>query len=102
MYKSTTIIASTALLFATSIHAGSTYDDFTEGNPEFSGGRIGYHGVAAVQPSVGSDVSRYQGIADGNPDLFSVNLDAGEFTGNDSQPRPDIYGAFGASPDLSY
>lgn len=102
MSKTTTIIASAALLLASGVHAGSAYDEFTAGNPEFSGGRLGYQGVAAVQPSVGADINRYQGIGDGNPDLFSVDLDAAELTGNDNRPRPDIYGPFGASPDLSY
>jgi hypothetical protein len=51
--------------------------------------------------SVGTDRDRYQGIAEGNADLFDVDLGA-DLGASGSHARPDIYGPFGASPDLSY
>lgn len=52
-----------------------------------------------MQPGVGSAIDRYHGLADGNPDLFAVDIGQ---PGRAGVERPDIYGPFGKSPDLSY
>jgi hypothetical protein len=93
-------IAAAALL-ATGAQAADSYRQFTAGNPDIGSSRTGYEGVTAVQPGIGADVDRYHGIGDGNPDLFAIELE-GVDTDADRSERPDIYGPFGASPDLSY
>jgi len=92
-----TILAVAALFFAASAHAADNRQQFISGNPDSDNSRHFYAGVAAMPPSVGRDLDRYQGIADGNPDLLGFH-----FGPSPRHMRPDIYGAFGASPDLSY
>ena len=92
-----TLLATATNLIATSVHAADSRQQFIDGNPDSDNSRGFYSGLTAVQPGVGSDIDRYQGIGDDNPDLFNVEL--GPSPRNE---RPEIYGAFGASPDLSY
>lgn len=92
-----TLIATAAILFATSVHAADSRQQFIGGNPDSDNSRGFYSGVTAVQPAVGSNIDRYQGIADDNPDLFNVELGP--------SPRnqlPETYGSIGANPDLNY
>ena len=86
-----------ALVFAASAQAAESYYAFTDGNPDITSDRNELRAVTAMQPSVGADFDRYHGIADGNRDLFGVDL--GTASGGE---RPDIYGVFGGSRDLSY
>jgi hypothetical protein len=49
-----------------------------------------------VRPSIGESVDRYQGCADGNPDLFKT-------TGTTNTTEdPDIYTGISGNPDLRY
>ncbi|MGB5735285.1 MAG: hypothetical protein WBM40_12680 [Thiohalocapsa sp.] len=91
------ILATTAILFAASIQAADSRQAFVMGNPDSDNSGAHYQGVTAVQPGVGADLNRYQGVADDNPDLFAVDLGMSPAT-----DLPDIYGPFGNSPDLSY
>ncbi len=90
-----TLITAAALLLSASVQAADSRQHFVSGNPDSDNSRSFYDAMAAV-PSAG-DVERYHGIARGNSDLFGVELGR-------SQPhmRPDIYGAFGASPELAF
>lgn len=97
-----TLIIAAAILFTAGAQAADSYRELTAGNPDSGSGLIKYEGVTAVQPSVGSDVDRYQGIGRGNSDLFNVDLDAAFNRERERSERPDIYGPFGGSPDLSY
>jgi len=94
-----TLAIAGAALFATGAQAADSYRQFTAGNPDIGAERISYAGITAVQPGVGSDIARYHGLADGNPDLFAVDLGQ---PGRQGVERVDIYGPFGKSPDLSY
>jgi predicted membrane-bound mannosyltransferase len=97
-----TIAIAAAALFTAGAQAADSYQQFTAGNPDSSNPLIKYEGVTAVQPGVGSDVDRYQGIGRGNSDLFDVDLDAAFNRESERSERPNIYGPFGGSPDLSY
>ncbi|WP_295881543.1 hypothetical protein [uncultured Thiohalocapsa sp.] len=97
-----TLAIAAAVLFTAGAQAADSYRALTAGNPDSSNPLIKYEGVTAVQPGVGSDVDRYQGIARGNSDLFNVDLDAAFNQERGSSERPDIYGPFGGSLDLSY
>jgi hypothetical protein len=92
-----TIIATSAILFAATAYAADSRQRFISDNPDSDNSRDFYQGVTAVAPGVGAGLDRYQGIADGNPDLFAMDLGS-----SPSHERPDIYGPFGASPDLTY
>lgn len=97
-----TLAIAAATLFATGAQAADSYQQFTAGNPDIGARGISYADVTAVQPGVGSSVDRYQGIAQGNSDLFSVDLGTTTDRVGTRSERPDIYGPFGGSPDLSY
>lgn len=56
--------------------------------------------MTAVQPGVGSQTNRYHGFADGNPDLFAVQLDG--VADRDSGSIPNIYRGAAGNPDLSF
>jgi hypothetical protein len=96
-----TLIATATLLIAVSAHAADSREQFISGNPDSDNKRAFYEDVTAMPRSVGTDRDRYQGIAEGNADLFDVDLGA-DPGASGSHARPDIYGPFGASPDLSY
>ena len=57
-------------LFATSVSAADIYRDIGQGNADLYPHAAAFGEVMGVQPSVGGDVDRYQGFADGNPDVF--------------------------------
>ncbi len=97
-----TIAIAAAALFTAGAQAADSYRQFTAGNPDSGHEVVTYAGATAVQPGVGSDFDRYQGIARGNPDLFEVGLDADTNPERARSERPDIYGPFGGNPDLSY
>ncbi|MBK5969488.1 MULTISPECIES: hypothetical protein [Thiorhodovibrio] len=92
------ILTTTAgLLLATSVQAADSLQDFISGNPD-SDHRVGaFQASGPVSPGTGNTLDRYQGVAQGNPDLLNV----GEGR-SPTHARPDIYGAFGGSPDLAY
>jgi hypothetical protein len=92
-----TILASAAILFAATAHAADSRQQFISGNPDSDNSPTFYQGVTAVAPGVGADFNRYQGIAEGNSDLFAVELGT-----SPAHERPDIYGPLGASPDVTY
>jgi predicted membrane-bound mannosyltransferase len=99
----TKTIAITALaLFSLSAQAADSYREFTAGNPDSSNPLIKYESVTAVQPGIGSDIDRYQGIGRGNPDLFNVDLEAAFNRERERSERPNIYGPLSRNPDLSF
>jgi len=79
--------------------ADTSYRALTAGNPDSQAGLPmgSYAGRTAVRPSVGAEFDRYHGIADGNRDLFGVELGTSTPT-----MLPDIYGPLRANPDLSF
>jgi hypothetical protein len=92
------LTATAALLLAGSLQAAESYQQFVRGS-EADNERTFYAGVTALQPGVGATLDRYQGIGDGNPDLFSVGLGSSLKT---NTGRPDIYGPFRDGNELSY
>lgn len=95
----TIITAVAATLFtaaATTASAADFYKGFA-GNPDLV---RQYNAVApiAVQPGVGSDIDRYQGVADGNADLFNVMIEGRASNGD----APRIYSGAQGNPDLAF
>jgi hypothetical protein len=91
-----------AALFTVSAEAADSYSEFTAGNPDSGHERITYEGVTATQPGVGSTIDRYQGLGQGNPDLFTLDIEATADARHADSERPDIYGSFSGNPDLSF
>jgi hypothetical protein len=87
------ISAVVAFPFAAAVGAADIYHGLDRGNSDLSSSAIA--DVAAAQPSVGDQVDRYQGWAEGNSDLFN----RGETT-TVSTDDPDFYSDFGRNPDL--
>ncbi|MGB5832365.1 MAG: hypothetical protein WBG92_10300 [Thiohalocapsa sp.] len=85
-------------VFAVTVQASDSYVDFTAGNPDIVGDRSELRKVTAMPPTVGSDVDRYHGIADGNGDLL-FDLSGAD---RDSGEAPRIYNEFGGNPDLEF
>ena len=71
------ITAAAISFFATSVSAADVYKNIGEGNSDLYPHRADFGTVMGVQPMVGGGVDRYQGFADGNPDIF----DAGSIRG---------------------
>ena len=94
----TTIIPIAAALFSAGVSAADVYQGIDNGNSDLSSQRVSEEDYVAVQPSVGDSVNRYQGFADGNPDLFKS--DSSGTTG--SGVAPDIYGGVSGNPDLQF
>ena len=94
-----TIIATTAAaLFAANVSAVEIYHGLEDGNADLNTHQVSANDCAGVQPSIGDSVSRYQGWADGNPDLFKA-------VGTQERPstgRPDIYMNVSENPDLHF
>ena len=89
------VIASS--FFAAGVSAADFYSGLDEGNSDLSTQRVSAEDFAGVQPGVGDSVARYQGWADGNPDLFKADR-----TGqNGASSDPDIYRGF-AGGHLSF
>ena len=82
--------------FAAGVSATDWYGDVTDGNSDLSNPRVSAEDFSGVQPSVGDSVSRYHGLAQGNPDLFR----AGRVARTDSVKDPDIYKGFSGDSDL--
>ena len=93
-----TILATAAFLFATSIQAADSRQQFVMDNPDADNSRGFYQGVTAIQPGVGADLDRYQGVADDNADLFNVMLDGQ----SSSHETPQIYAGAERNPDLAF
>ena len=91
-----TIIIAAAVLFAANVSAADIYHGLGEGNSDLSTQRVSAEDFVGVQPSVGDSTDRYQGWADGNPDLFKA-------TGStQSSDDPDIYMGLSGNPDLRF
>ncbi len=95
MNKLAIILAAT--LFATVAVADDVYHGLAQGNPDLFDEHRATADQVAVQPGVGDSFDVYHGLSRGNSDLFNTLA-----RDSDSGPLPDIYGGFGASPDLSY
>lgn len=97
----TTLAATFFSVAASGVSAADVYQGLGAGHPDLSSQPLGFEegfGVSAVQPGVGSQIDRYQGIADGNSDLFNVRIDGPP----DSSKVPNIYGGAKGNPDLSF
>ena len=97
--KTITTIAATlfAASFATAASAADVYQAFGGNHPDLNS-QPGAGGPVANQPSIGSDVDRYQGWARGNTDLFNLTL-SGPTQGGQA---PHIYSGADGNPDLSF
>jgi hypothetical protein len=94
----TIITTAAAALFAANVSAIEIYHGLEDGNSDLSTQRVSADDFTGVQPSIGDSVSRYQGWADGNPDLFKT-------VGTQDRPstgRPDIYMNVSDNPDLQF
>jgi len=85
-------------LFATGAGAADVYQGLEHGNLDLYPQGVSGQNLAAIQPSIGDNVPRYQGWAEGNPDLFKVSRDGPSGAGSD----PDIYKDLGGNPDLQF
>ncbi|WP_462322847.1 hypothetical protein [Halochromatium sp.] len=98
----TTLTATLLTLAAAGANAADAYQGLSADHPDLNSqpARIedGF-GVRAIQPGIGSQIDRYQGIAEGNADLFNVRFD-GPAQANGE--RPAIYGGAQGNPDLSF
>jgi hypothetical protein len=95
----TIIITAAAALFAANVGAADSYSNLVSGNPDSSAQRVtGSEDFAGVQPSIGDNVDRYQGFADGNTDLFEGDGRQERM----STGRPDIYINVSGNPDLRF
>lgn len=90
--------AITATLFAASAGAADVYHGLDDGNLDLSTQRVSAIDYVGAQPSIGDSFTRYQGWADGNPDLFKADRSGPSGTGSD----PDIYRGLGGNPDLRF
>lgn len=91
------ILTTAAVLFTVSAQAADSYQQFIQNNPDSDNSRARYTGVQAQPPGVGADINRYQGLGEGNPDLFEMDLGR-----SPKSETPDIYGAAEGNPDLSF
>ena len=91
-----TAVAATLFTTAAAVSAADVYKGFA-GNPDLV---RQYNRVetVAVQPSVGSDIDRYHGLADGNSDLFNVTIKGPTYSGD----APKIYAGAEGNPDLAF
>jgi hypothetical protein len=90
------LLALAAAGCAAAAGADSVYHGFAEGSPDLYSGASGGTGVTASPPAIGGDVDRYQGIEQGNPDLF------GPYPSTAARDEPaDVYhGIEKGNPDL--
>ncbi len=88
------VIASS--FFAAGVSAADIYHGLGDGNSDLSTQRVSAEDFTGVQPSVGDSVDRYQGWADGNPDLFKASGTT------NSSDDPDIYMSVSGNPDLQF
>ena len=83
-------------LFAGGVSATDFYYNLGGANSDLSNERLSAQDFSGVQPSVGDTVARYQGWADGNPDLFKADRSGQSDSGND----PNIYSNISGNPDI--
>jgi len=96
----TTLTASLFTLAAAGASAADVYQGLGAGHPDLNSQPQGRSfATSAMQPGVGSQIDRYQGIAEGNVDLFNVRLDG---PAERSGKRPVIYSGAQGNPDLSF
>ena len=88
------VIASS--VFAAGVSAADIYHGLGAGNSDLSTQRLNTSDFTGVQPSVGDSVSRYQGWANGNPDLFVADRSGPSGSSDD----PNIYKSISGNPDL--
>ena len=93
-----TIVTAAAVLFAANVSAADIYRDLGAGNSDLSNQSLSAEDFAGAQPSVGDSVNRYQGFADGNPDLFMADRGGPSDSGDD----PNIYRGISGNPDLEF
>ena len=93
----TLIAAAAATFFAAGVSAHDIYGGLADGNSDLFDEHQPTERMTAVQPSVGDTFDRYQGWAEGNPDLFK-GLPEGWVESQDPQP----YQGFSGNPDISY
>jgi hypothetical protein len=93
MNRLTAAIAAT--LFVTAAGADDIYQGFAAGNPDLRAEANDFIGDTVIQRGVGDSIDRYQGLADGNDDLFPRF----EAPVNDAE-GPHFYGGFEGNPDL--
>jgi hypothetical protein len=98
MTAPTFAIAAVLSLSAGGALAGDAYQVFTAGNPDSNGNRSELLDVVAAPPGVGTDIDRYQGIADGNGDL---TFEIGPHMSREHE-LPGIYSGFGGYPDAQF
>ena len=94
----TIITAAAAALFAANVSAIEIYHGLEDGNSDLTTQRVNADDFVGVQPSIGDSVSRYQGWAEGNPDLFKTDGTRERA----STGRPDIYMNVSGNPDLHF
>lgn len=94
----TIVTTAVAALFAANVGAVEIYHGLADGNSDLSVPRVTADDFAAVQPSVGDTVSRYQGWDVGNPDLFKADRSGSSGATSD----PDIYMILDGNPDLQF
>lgn len=94
----TIIATAAAVLVAANVNAVEIYHGLENGNSDLSAQRVSAAEFVGTQPSIGDSVSRYQGWAEGNPDLFKSDRSGRNGATND----PDIYMDLGGNPDLQF
>ncbi len=95
-----TLTATLLTLAAAGASAADVYQGLGAGHPDLNSQPQGRSfATSAMQPGVGSQIDRYQGIAEGNADLFNVRLDG---PAERSGERPVIYSGAQGNPDLSF
>lgn len=95
----TALAATLFSVIATGVNAADVYQGLGVGHPDLNSQPQGRNfGTSAMQPGVGSQIDRYQGVADGNSDLFNVRLQGT----SDSGEAPVIYSGAEGNPDLSF
>ena len=92
------IITVAAALFAANVSAVEIYHGLEDGNLDLTTPHVSASDFAGVQPSIGDSAPRYQGWAEGNPDLFKADRNGSNGAGTD----PNIYMDFSGNPDLQF
>lgn len=94
----TIITAAAAALFTANVSAVEIYHGLEDGNADLTTQRASANDFVGLQPSIGDSVSRYQGWAEGNPDLFKADRSGP----SGATSNPDIYIGLGGNPDLEF
>ena len=91
-----TAVSATLFTAAATVSAANVYQGFAD-NPDLVR-QYNTVDTTAMQSGIGSDVNRYQGVADGNADLSNVMLDGQ----SNSHEAPQIYAGAEGNPDLAF